>query len=99
MKKAIVIAAMMLVMPMVSMAAEKDDPCKVYGGLAEAIMRGHQVGVPMVEMMAISTDESIKQMVILAYESPRYQTPEIQRRTIGDFRDSAYLACAKSARR
>lgn len=76
-----------------------EDNCAVFSRMANEFMSCHQAGVPMEKMMEIATNDIAKEMVLLAYSFPRYQTPEIQQQTISEFRDRAYLACSKNMRK
>lgn len=75
--------------------AEKwQDKCESIAGFAEQIMRNRQIGVPMSKMMKVSSG-AFSGMIVAAFDSPRYSTKEYQSRSISDFRDKAYLVCAK----
>ena len=83
---------------------EKDELCANMSALAETIMKNRQQGVAMADAMKILNSpskemQSIKEvarlLVVDAYSKNRWQTPEMVKREIEDFRDSAYLACLK----
>lgn len=74
--------------------------CEGFGRLAEELMVARQMGVPMSRVMEVAEaawgDEDVnllRQMVVLAYEVPRYATDEYQRRAIEDYRNEVELAC------
>jgi hypothetical protein len=73
--------------------------CDLTSSTAETVMRKRQAGVSMTKMMEVTANEppgSIgESLVITAYDSPRYHTKEMQERSVEDFRDKAYLRCAK----
>lgn len=56
----------------------------------------------MSQMMEVEIDPKIKihvdNLIIMAYDSPRYSTEEMQKRSVDEFRDQAYLSCAKILR-
>lgn len=66
-------------------------------------MTVRQHGVPIYDAMKIvgmddidAINELSENLVLMAYERPRYSSEENQKNIIGDFRDSAYLMCAKA---
>lgn len=98
MKNALLILAL-LATPV--LADDSLEICAEIGKLSETIMEKRQAGVSMAEMMAVAKGEAkelAQTLVIDAYDQPRYQTPDVQRRTIGDFRDKWYLVCVKGVR-
>lgn len=86
-------------------AQDKLAVCNSISSLAETIMKQRQNGAPMSEMMRIAGEAGGalgkvgEELVIMAYEKPRYRTENYQQRAIEDFRDSAHLECVKQARR
>lgn len=71
--------------------------CKEISELAETIMTNRQAGISMVQMIEVADGNKMASaLVVAAYEQPRYSTEAVQARTIGDFRDEAYLACFQS---
>ncbi|QVL49072.1 MAG: hypothetical protein KFB96_00580 [Thiocapsa sp.] len=79
--------------------ATKDDwrtKCQNIANLAETIMRGRQVGLPMAKLIELSEGNAIAEsFVISAYDLPRYLSESMRQRSTDDFRDQAYLACSK----
>lgn len=86
-------------------AQDKLAACNSISSLAETIMKQRQNGAPMSEMMRIAGEAGGaigkvgEELVIMAYDKPRYTTENYQQRVIEDFRDSAHLECVKQARR
>lgn len=87
---------------------EKYTLCRNLQTLAEAIAIKRYEGVPMHVLMdrineseepgnASKTiiNEFSRKMIIIAYELPNYQSEELQRETINNFRDTNYLECVK----
>jgi len=76
--------------------------CDSYGELAESIMSGRQSGTSMAKMMKVIGDNEgsdlFEKLIIAAYDSPRYSTEGMQKRSIEEFRDEVYLECAKAMR-
>ena len=85
------------------LADEDTKACAMYADMAKNIMEGRQGGISMAEMMEIAGKSDIikdisEEMVIQAYEYPRYNTERYKRRTAEDFRDQWYLICIKARR-
>ena len=80
------------------------EKCSMMATLAESVMSARQTGVELQTLMETMTEAGGamgkigQELLILAYDQPRYTTEKIQRRTIDEFRDDAYLECAKAAR-
>lgn len=77
--------------------------CKSAAGTAKAIMSSRQKGVAMTEMMnkvvgaaEPTIKDTIKALVIEAYNRPRYSSPEYKLTAERDFEDYAYLNCIKA---
>ncbi|WP_390265209.1 hypothetical protein [Halodurantibacterium flavum] len=88
------LAMSLLALPAHSEELSDDEFCATLGRWAEIIMRSHQAGVPMVEMMeTVSSSDLLRGMVVKAYGRHRYSDPEIRQRSIDDFRDEAVHAC------
>jgi hypothetical protein len=81
--------------PAVSVDDDCHDLCVVMANAGEVIMKGHQKGYPMKEMMATysGAGDTIDQLIMVAYDSPRYSTEESQQKAIGEYRDKVYLEC------
>lgn len=82
---------------------ELSSRCKSMSELARIIMQKRQDGVPMseiVEKVVNTTPQPLQEVlrltVISAYDKPRFNTPEIQQKTILDFENEAYLTCTKA---
>lgn len=82
---------------------ELSSRCKSMSELAKIIMQKRQDGVSMseiVEKVVNTTPQPLQEVlrltVISAYDKPRFNTPEIQQKTILDFENEAYLTCTKA---
>lgn len=60
-------------------------------------MKGRQAGIPMNEfMMAIKDQEGasiFNNIIVLAYEQPRFNVERNQKRAIEDFKNEVFLTC------
>lgn len=81
-------------------AAAASDICANAGETAKAVMRARQYNTDMSTMMAIvekQENEAVKkvtrQMVMMAYGQPAYQTEEMQQKAIVEFSNNVQLAC------
>jgi hypothetical protein len=75
--------------------------CRSHTEFAEKVMKFRQEGVSIAKMIELSQDEGndireyVESLILSAYEQPRFSTARIRQETIENFRDEAYLACAK----
>jgi hypothetical protein len=104
---AVVISATMTA-PMYAQASESgidDSVCRSVMELSRQMMKNRQVGVPVTDMMDVfvndpSTDAKHKnlmmEIVMRAYDAPRYSTAEYQDKAADEFANSYYLDCMKS---
>jgi len=72
--------------------------CRSFADFAEVLMQGRQSGVSMTTAMGEGESELISQLVVRAYEKPRYSTAEMQRKEVEDFKNDVYLECVKNMR-
>lgn len=73
---------------------QPQDICHVIGNLAEQIMENRQAGISMSEMMAVSAESELAQLLVIeAYNIPRMSHPDNQRREVEDFRNMAEVLC------
>jgi len=90
----------------ISSIAEAEDGCKIAERFAESFMKARQQGVKMSSLMKICEDPQhpevlrtiSKEILIEAYETPRFSTPGIIEKTIRDFQNKWYLKCIKAQR-
>lgn len=77
--------------------SSSEDPCVTISRLAEKIMENRQAGIAMTDMMKIAdSNELIRQMIIAAYEEPRFSSDKHQRNAVMDFRNQIELVCYKA---
>ena len=81
--------------PAVSVGNDCRELCDVMANAGEVIMKGHQTGYPMKKMITAysGAGDNIDELIMVAYNTPRYSTEESQQRAIGEYRDKVYLEC------
>jgi len=81
--------------------------CGEIAGTAEVVMQSRQDGISMSKIMQVldsnaemdeSTKKLMRDMLIAAYELPRFSTEKVKKETIENFRDQYYLGCVKGLR-
>lgn len=106
--KSVVIASTFLLAlsGLLTSAANEDDTCKLVGDLGERIMRLRQnrasLQSTLVDVKATMDPKfhaSLEDMIIAAYEVPAYNSDELKKRAIGDFRDQTQLGCMKGRKK
>lgn len=96
-----IVSALVAIMIAAPAAAtdEGQATCDEISALAEAIMTARQSGVSLGQAMSIADGNGgVEEMVIKAWEIPRYSTAQVQRREIEDFRDQWHLVCVRLMR-
>ncbi len=78
---------------------DPQDVCGSFYGIAETVMRVRQSGAPMPDLIG-SVDgsyaqERLEAIIIMAYDEPRYDTPQYRRSAVGDFADDMYRRCLR----
>ena len=77
--------------------AKANDACENMATLAGLVMESRQKGVPMVKAYnAAGGNNVIQDMVVLAYEMPRFNTASIKERAIKEYANKWFLSCIKS---
>jgi hypothetical protein len=102
MKKAILL--MLFILLGIPTFLKAKDPCKPRAELASTVMELRQRGIPMdiqIEKVAMpekddETRKEIINIIIDAYEQPRYSVEENIKREINEFRNKHYMRCIKS---
>lgn len=72
-----------------------DHVCKTLGIVAGQIMENRQAGIPLSDMLEVTPMPLLQQIVLLAYDNPRYYSDEVVREEIQDFRNLIEVACYK----
>lgn len=105
MKMITLTAALLLTAAPVAAAPERDDICQSVGELAQTLMAARQSGVPMSKVMAVAKGDDekaaslLRELVLLAYEKPRFSTAAYRTRAAVDFRDEVELSCWKAQKK
>lgn len=76
--------------------AEESD-CARLARFAGTIMELHQNRVPLADVLALTDDPILTEIVLDAYDSIRFSTEGAQQRAVSDFRDRWHLACLRAA--
>lgn len=74
--------------------------CEDRADLAREVMASRQAGVPIADVIRLAKEsnaytKATRDLILRAYEAPRYQTEEHQQREITEFENAAYVACAR----
>jgi len=88
-----VVAAVAIVAATGAAAETKQETCTLVGQLAAVIMEKRQDGVDMSRMMEIADTELVRELVIFAYEMPRYSSEGYKRTAVQDFANEAMGVC------
>ncbi len=99
-------AIFLLTLTAVSADAPVDGtPCEIFSWTAGKVMAARQAGMLMNEQMKFLEThlppgtqgrESVRLMILQAYESPLFQTQAIKERTIREFQNKWYLQCERA---
>ncbi|MET3601839.1 hypothetical protein [Martelella mangrovi] len=90
------------VMPVTAVAEDSSaGTCQALGKLAENIMRARQNGVSISKVMSLVEKADVfkditKQMIIIAYDEPRWNGKALQDRAVMDFSNDIQLMCYKT---
>jgi len=78
------------------LACAEPISCEQVEKLAGTIMKARQNGTPMSRLIKKADSEGIKQLIVMAYEQPRFASEKYQKRAIEKFKNKVYLECYKS---
>ena len=101
MKAPFLLIPIFVICPLLS-AGESIEICDSYGGVAEAVMEQRQRNAPLTEVMKAAEYvygqplDYLQQIVVDAYEQPRFNTKENQSQAVLEFRRKIEIACIKS---
>lgn len=98
--KAIITAALIIAASS-AQAESKLEKCEAIAGLAESVMMARQAGRPMGDIIrvgreAMGEDEAFEDLVLDVYRQERYNSDQVKRAVIIDFRDDAMVACMRT---
>ena len=100
MKKKIVSAIFVMTMLVPGFAnaesSEADRICGKYANVAETAMKSHQVGRPLSDTLQGTGDNQfLREVILMAYEQPRYSSERYQQQAISKFRDKIHVKCLR----
>ena len=91
-----------LALALISSSAMADSEfCGALAKAAENLMKGHQNGAAMSDMLAVNANKSpvlkdlLDSLVMEAYSEPRYGSEKMKLRIIGEFRDKIHVECLR----
>ena len=94
MKKTILALTLIASMPA---TAQVSEFCKSITDISETIMEKRQDGVKMIDMLNLVKDNGVvKDIVLDAYDFPKFSTDENKREMVSDFSDRWLMACIKN---
>ena len=92
--KKILLAATLISLSLTSQASEIS--CEQIEVTARTIMDARQAGVPLKSVMKIVKDnDAMKQIVIQAYDSSKYETDSYKKSAVEKFANKYYVSCLK----
>ena len=84
---------------MVFAANAQADVCPALGSLAEKIMDNRQAGHSMSKQLTAlegsTLSDAVKPIVVLSYETPKFNSPKYQQEAVTEFGNEIMLACYK----
>ncbi len=99
--KKIILAVLLMTAASTSQAATDHETCVAVQGIAKAVMKNRQTGVGIDSVMGIANNAGklkplITDIVITAYDSPKFSTSDYQEEAITEFGNSYYIDCIKN---
>ena len=92
--KKILLAATLMSLSLSSQAVEIN--CEQIETTARTIMNARQAGVPLKSVIKIiDSNEVMKQIVIQAYDSSKYETDSYKKSAVEKFANEYYVSCLK----
>jgi len=99
-----IVALVFMVTFSTSVNAEEDPSpttvCKSWASTAEKVMIARQIGVPMSRLFEIAEESDsvnytsvLKDIVVKAYDKPRYSTESMQNKCVRDFQNVIFKEC------
>ena len=75
--------------------AEKNN-CALFAQAAEVAMQSHQAGIPLSQVMeGTDGNKALRELIIMAYERPRYSSKKFQQEEVSRFRDQIHVECLR----
>ena len=80
---------------------EKENACNLYDQIAEKVMTYRQTGAPMSGLYnkdfgSIDRNKIVRGMLVEAYAKPKYQSSELKKNEVNEFRNHKFLECIRS---
>ena len=92
--KKILLAVTLMSLLLTSQASEIS--CEQIEITARTIMEARQAGVPLKSVMkVVKTSDAMKQVVIQAYDSSKYETDSYKKSAVEKFANKYYVSCLK----
>ena len=90
-----------LAAPAAASAETAQEHCSSVASVAHTIMRAHQNGVPLSDILSIIEQNfpdpeymiAYQELAVIAYGEPRFHTEAAQQRGAADFRDAIHVWC------
>lgn len=100
-KKISILAIIVIASIFFSFPAKADKYCKEVAEVAKITMIARQTGVSIVETLQTvqgtkEQQELLTEIIIMAYNTPRYLGKKAQNRSITEFENMVYLTCIKT---
>ena len=71
--------------------------CPLIAQLAESLMQSRQNGASLQQGLNVSGDDPLmREIVLSAWEEPRYNGPALRQQVVNDFRDRWHLNCVRA---
>ncbi len=95
-----VLALALLASPANAVSPEAQKLCARHGMFAEEVMKSRQSGVPLSAMLSTvdaesTVAEAARQIILTAFETRRYFSPDMQQRAVEEHREKYELICFK----
>ena len=76
------------------------EVCNTMNDTAGTIMGNRQDGRSMSDLMKLANgNKIIEELIIAAYDSPRYRTKAHQTKSVEDFKNEVFLDCIKTTKK
>ena len=87
----------LLAAPATAQEMTPDELCATFATYAEVVMKARQGGVPLGQMLdTINGEPLLRNLVMVAYDQPRFSTETYQQEAIDVFRDNVHLGCLQA---
>lgn len=74
-----------------------EQRCNYYESLAGIVMSSRQIGMKAVDVMAnFPSDKFARELILQAYEAPKYSTQEMMDQAATEFSNKVYVDCMRA---